>query len=205
MNPVGDITVLTIGHSNHKATRLMSLIRAHGVTAIADVRSFPYSRSNPQFNRTRLQQFLKAEGISYVFLGRELGGRPEDPGCYVEGKVQYGRLAQTSFFKEGLGRVVKGAHSHRIALLCAEAEPLVCHRAILVAQQLILAGVAVSHIHANGSLEPHAEAMSRLIGLLGLADHDLYRTQEEIAADACALQAKRIAYEGEAIGEKASA
>jgi uncharacterized protein (DUF488 family) len=205
MNPTSDITVLTIGHSNHEVMRLVSLLRAHGVTAIADVRSSPYSRSNPQFNRMPLQESLKAQGIAYVFLGRELGGRPEDPGCYLEGKVQYSRLAQTPLFKKGLGRVVKGARSHRIALLCAEAEPLVCHRTILIAQELALTGVLVSHVHANGKLESHAEAMSRLVGLLGLADKDLYRTKEEIFADACALQAKRIAYEGEEIGEKASA
>lgn len=205
MRSTNQITVLTIGHSNHPVTRLVSLLRAHGVTAIADVRSSPYSRSNPQFNRTLLHESLKAEGIAYVFLGRELGGRPDDASCYAEGKVQYNRLAQTSLFKKGLARVIKGAQSHRISLLCAEGEPLVCHRTILVAQELALQGVPVSHVHGNGSLEPHAEAMSRLVGLLGLTDNDLYRHKEEIIADACALQAKRIAYESEDTRVKASA
>jgi len=202
---MSDIMVLTIGHSNHAATRLVSLLHAQGVTAIADVRSSPYSRSNPQFNRALLQESLKAEGIAYVFLGRELGGRPEDPGCYVEGKVQYGRLAQTPLFKKGLGRVFKGAGSHRIALLCAEAEPLVCHRTILVAQELAISGISVGHIHSDGALEAHSDAMSRLVHLLGLDDKDLYRTRAEIIADACALQAKRIAYQDEEVSEKASA
>jgi uncharacterized protein (DUF488 family) len=205
MNPPGDITVLTIGHSNHPIARFVSLLRTHRVTAIADVRSSPYSRPNPQFNRALLQQSLKAQGIAYVFLGRELGGRPEDPSCYVDGKVQYRRLAETPLFKKGLGRIRKGARSHRIALLCAEAEPLVCHRTILVAQELALTGLRVSHVHPDNSLESHAEAMSRLVGLLGLADKDLYRSEEEIVADACALQAKRIAYESDDIREKASA
>jgi uncharacterized protein (DUF488 family) len=204
MNPTSDITVLTIGHSNHPLMHFVSLLRTHRVTAIADVRSSPYSRSNPQFNRTLLQESLKAQGIAYVFLGRELGGRPDDPGCYLEGKVQYRKLAQTPLFKKGLGRLVKGARSHRIALACAEAEPLVCHRTILVAQELVLTGVQVSHVHANGRLESHAEAMSRLVGLLGLSDKDLYRTKEEIIADACALQGKRIAYESLDMSERAS-
>jgi uncharacterized protein (DUF488 family) len=205
MNPMSDISVLTIGHSNHQSMHLVSLLRAHGVTAIGDVRSSPYSRSNPQFNRTLLRESLKAQGIAYAFLGRELGGRPADSSCYLEGKVQYSRLAQTPLFKKGLGRVMNGARSHRIALLCAEAEPLICHRTILVAQELVLTGVPVWHVHANGRLESHAEAMSRLVGLLGLADKDLYRTKEEVVADACALQAKRIAYESEEITAKASA
>lgn len=204
MTPPSDITVLTIGHSNHPVVRFVSLLHRYGVTAIADVRSSPYSRSNPQFSRTLLQQSLKAEGVVYVFLGRELGGRPEDPSCYVDGKVQYRRLAETPLFKKGLGRVLKGARSHRIALLCAEAEPLVCHRTILVAQELALTGLRVSHVHADGSLESHAEAMSRLVGLLGLTDKDLYRSTDEIVADACALQAKRIAYESSDVREKAS-
>jgi uncharacterized protein (DUF488 family) len=200
-----DNTIFTIGHSNHEWARLVSLLRAHGVTAVADVRSSPYSRSNPQFNRRAVQESLKAVGVAYVFLGRELGGRPEDPSCYVEGKVQYRKLAETILFKKGLERVVKGARSHRIALLCAEAEPLVCHRTILVAQELAISGISVGHIHSDGALEGHSDAMSRLVHLLGLDDKDLYRTKAEIIADACALQAKRIAYQGEEMREKASA
>jgi len=205
MNPTTDNTVFTIGHSNHELARFVSLLRAHGVTAVADVRSSPYSRSNPQFNRRPVQDSLRAVGVAYVFLGRELGGRPEDPGCYVEGKVQYRKLAETMLFKKGLGRIVKGARSHRIAVLCAEAEPLVCHRTILVAQELAISGISVGHIHSDGALEAHSEAMSRLIHLLGLDDKDLYRTRAEIIADACALQAKRIAYQDEEMREKASA
>src|ERR1700691_5477642 len=123
MSPAMDNTIFTIGHSNHEWARLVSLLLAHGATAVQDS--------------------LKAVGVAYVFLGRELGGRPEDPNCYVEGKVQYRKLAETILFKKGLERVVKGARSHRIALLCAEAEPLVCHRTILVAQELAISGISV--------------------------------------------------------------
>jgi|SRR5271155_896467 uncharacterized protein (DUF488 family) len=205
MNTATDNTVFTIGHSNHEWARLVSLLRAHGVTAVADVRSSPYSRSNPQFNRRAAQESLKAVGVAYVFLGRELGGRPEDRSCYVEGKVQYRKLAETMLFKKGLGRVVKGSRSHRIALLCSEAEPLACHRTILVAQELAISGISVGHIHSDGALEAHSVAMSRLVHLLGLDEKDLYRTRAEIIADACALQAKRIAYQDEGMIERASA
>lgn len=189
-----DIKVLTIGHSNHPLDHFIALLRMHGATAVADVRSAPYSRSNPHFNREMFQHSLKTNHIAYVFLGRELGGRPEDPGCYNDGKVQYQKLAESLPFRDGLQRVLKGAHSHRIVLLCAEAEPLICHRALLVSQQLTAAGTIVGHIHANGMLESHAHAMWRLVQTLGLSDTDLYRSKDEVIADACALQAKRVAY-----------
>lgn len=205
MNQRTDTTVLTIGHSNHRLEDLITLLRIHAVTAVADVRSVPYSRSNPHFNRDALQNSLKLNGIAYVFLGRELGGRPDDPRCYIEGRVQYRKLARTPLFRKGLDRILKGARSHRIALLCAEAEPLVCHRTILVAQELATAGVPVTHIHANGILESHEEAMSRLVEMQGLSEKDLYRTREQIIADACAVQEKRIAYDNEQMSEKASA
>jgi uncharacterized protein (DUF488 family) len=175
------------------------------VTAVADVRSSPYSRSNPQFNRKPFQNSLKLSGIAYVFLGRELGGRPSDPNCYVDGKVQYRKLAGTPLFMKGLERILTGARSYRIALLCAEAEPLVCHRALLIGQELAAIGMPVGHIHANGRLESHAEAMSRLIQMVGLSDKDLYCTKEQIIADACARQEKRVAYGSEEMSEKASA
>lgn len=204
MSGTEDRTVLTIGHSNHELAQLLSLLRAHGANAIADVRSSPYSRLNPQFNRESLQEYLKSNSLTYVFLGREMGGRPEDPSCYLDGQVDYRKLAGAAFFKNGLVRVINGAQTHRIALLCSEAEPLNCHRAILIAQELVAMGISVSHIHSDASLESHPEAMSRLVQLRGLAEKDLFRSKEEIIADACERQAGRIAYEIEELGEKAA-
>lgn len=205
MTEIPEIGVLTIGHSNHSLENFIALLRRHSATAIADVRSSPYSKIYPQFNREPLQNSLKAHGINYVFLGRELGGRPDDPGCYSEGRVQYRRLAQTELFKQGISRIVNGARSHRMVLLCAEAEPLVCHRALLVAPDLAALGVPVSHIRADGSLETHDEAMRRLVEMLGMPETDLFRTKEEVIADACALQERRVAYASEPASEKASA
>jgi uncharacterized protein (DUF488 family) len=89
------IEVLTIGHSTHPIETFLGLLHQHGVTAVADVRSAPYSRFNPQFNKDALEHDLKEHGIRYVFLGRELGARSDDPSCYDKGRVQYGRLART--------------------------------------------------------------------------------------------------------------
>ena len=126
-------TVLTIGHSTHAFDAFTALLHRHHVTAVADVRSAPYSRFNPQFNRKPLTEALKVQGMRYVYLGRELGGRSDDLDCYEDGRIRYDRVAATESFKSGLARVVQGAAKHRIALMCAEKEPLDCHRTLLVA------------------------------------------------------------------------
>lgn len=184
----------TIGHSTHPAERVVELLREHGVTAVADVRSQPYSRMNPQFNREPFRAQLKAAGIAYVFLGRELGARPEDRSCYVEGKVQYERLAKTALFRNGLERVLQGMRSHRVALICAEKDPLTCHRTILVCRHLVARGVKVAHILDDGRLESHDDAVSRLLRELGLTESDLFRSREEVLDEAYALRAQQIAY-----------
>ncbi len=200
MNRIGG-TVLTIGHSNHALEDFVGLLRQHRVNAVADVRSAPYSRYNPQFNREPLAASLKAAGIAYVYLGRELGGRPGNRRCYDDGgRVLYDRVAATVPFRRGLDRVVAGAAKHRIALMCAEKEPLHCHRTLLVAQELDKLGVGVAHIHADGRLEPHGDAMDRLIDLTGpRPDGDLFRRaqpREERIAEAVERQVRRPSSDG---------
>ena len=170
------------------------MLQLHDVTAVADVRSAPYSRFNPQFNREPFAEALGTEGIRYVYLGNALGGRSEDPVCYEDGRIRYDRVAATESFKSGLARVLHGAAEYRIALMCAEKEPLDCHRTLLVSRALDEQGVDVAHIHADGRLEPHGEAMDRLLDFLGLPREDLYRTREELIATAVARQSERIAY-----------
>ena len=187
--------VLTIGHSTHTIEKFLSLIEAHSVKAVADVRSAPYSRRHPQFSRDPLRQVLEEHGIMYLFCGQELGARPEDPMCYDEnGRVHYRRLAGTSLFRSGIDFIVREAWDRRVALLCAEKEPLECHRTLLVARELVTRGLPVSHIHADGHLETQLEALARLPAMLKMPETDLYRSQEELIEEACASQEKRIAY-----------
>lgn len=186
--------IFTIGHSIHRLEQFIELLQKAGITAIADVRSLPYSRFNPQFNREALERMLKEQGIAYVFLGRELGARSDDPSCYEKGRVRYDRLARTEIFQDGLQRVRKGAQSHRVALMCAEKEPLECHRTLLVSRALEAQGVSVSHILADGRLESHPAAMDRLLGVVGLSKTDLFRSKDELIEAACAIQEERIAY-----------
>jgi uncharacterized protein (DUF488 family) len=189
-----NLEVLTIGHSTHSIDEFMRLLSDHAVTAVADVRSAPYSRHQPDFNREVFRQSLAAGGIRYVFLGRELGARPTDRTFYDQGRVQYERLARSDSFRAGLERLLQGMASYRLAIVCAEKEPLDCHRTLLVGRELEAGGVAVSHILADGTLEPNFHAMTRLLELHNLPEEDLFRKRDELIAEACARQALRIAY-----------
>jgi uncharacterized protein (DUF488 family) len=186
--------VFTLGHSTHSIEKLLGLIRRNEITAITDVRSQPYSRMNAQFNREPLRDALKGLGISYVFLGRELGGRSEDRSCYVDGKIQYDRLARTALFQQGLARVMEGASRYRIALLCAEKDPLTCHRTILVVRQLVARGLQASHILEDGRLEPHDTALDRLLQEEGMRSNDLFKPLQELVDEAYAKRGNAIAY-----------
>jgi uncharacterized protein (DUF488 family) len=187
--------IFTIGHSKHPIDLFIALLQRHGIDALADVRSTPYSRFNPQFNKKKLQASLAAAGIRYVFLGEELGARTKDPSCYdEEGRVSYATLARTDLVRKGIERLLTGMQQHRIAIMCAERDPLECHRTILVSRELERAGVAVTHILHDGSLEPHTQLMTRLATELKLVGTDLFRTPDELIEDAYEKQGSRIAY-----------
>jgi uncharacterized protein (DUF488 family) len=183
-----ETTLYTLGHSTHTLAHVLALLTQHGVTAIADVRSLPYSRRHPQFNRDRLKDALAQHHIAYVHLS-ELGARPTDPTCYVAGQVQYARLAATAAFQRGLTRIQHGRQRYRIALLCAEQDPLACHRTILICRALRTPGMAITHILADGRLEHHEASEQRLVQLVGATSGD--RHPLERAYD---LQGQRIAY-----------
>lgn len=191
-------SVFTVGHSTHSAEAFLALLHQHHVEAVADVRSSPFSRFNPQFNREALERFLKANGIRYVFLGKELGARSDDRSCYLDGRVQYARLAETSLFQSGLDRVLQGAARYRVTLMCAEKEPLECHRTLLVAKALVARGQSVVHIHAEGHLETHEAALERLLDVTGLPKADLFRSKQELLSEALARQEQQIAFVDEA-------
>lgn len=189
--------VYTIGHSTHSTKKLIQLLAGHDVTAVADVRSQPYSRTNPQFNRESLRAELKTASIAYVFLGRELGARTENRGCYIDGHVQYDLLARTVLFQEGLTRIAQGIGSHRIALMCAEKDPLMCHRAILVCRHLTVRGITAQHIVENGRLESHEDAVTRLLEELDIPERDLFRTRDDLIIEAYSRRGQQIAYREE--------
>lgn len=189
--------VFTIGHSTHSIETFVAMLRQQAISVVADVRSAPYSRFAPQFSRQPFSMHLRSIGVKYVFLGRELGARSEDPSCYEHGRVQYGRLAQTPLFRSGIERVVRGVGQFRLALMCAEREPLACHRTLLVARVLRERGLVVRHILAEGRVESHEATMERLLRLVRLPDEDLFKPREALVAEAIARQEERIAFTDE--------
>jgi len=184
----------TIGHSNLAIEAFLELLKIHRIQAIADVRSSPYSQYNPQFNRETLKQVLKDSGIDYVFLGVELGARRSEEECYENGQAIYERIAKTSAFKTGFDRLLNGADKMRIALMCAEKDPLTCHRTILICRNLPQDDFRIQHILSDGTLESHVEAEDRLLKSLHLGTPDLFRSREDILIEAYQRQGKKIAY-----------
>lgn len=184
----------TIGHSTHPVEKFMELLSMHSITAVCDVRSQPYSKFNPQFNRETIREELAKHGIAYVFLGKELGPRSDDPACYVNGKVQYERLAKTDRFREGLRRVRKGMESYRIALFCAEKDPIACHRTILVCRHLREDGIRIRHILDDGSIEENSESIRRLMRVLKMQETNLFMSPEEVIQGAYDIQSDKMAH-----------
>lgn len=187
--------IYTVGCSAHPIEYFVQLLKRHAIALVADVRSTPYSRLHPQFNREPLAAVLGRAGIGYEFYGKELGARSDDPACYQNGKVRYDRIATTELFGEGLERLRREARDRRVAVMCAEKEPIECHRTILVARKLAEAGESVVHILADGALETHDEVMSRLLKKLGIPEFDLFRSRDEALDEAYRVQGEKIAYE----------
>jgi uncharacterized protein (DUF488 family) len=160
---VAALVVWTVGHSNQLADQLIALLRGERIDVLADVRSQPYSRYNPQFRRENLKTALEQAGLGYVFLGAELGGRPPEPEFRDgQGHVRYDLVRASDRFRGGLERLLTGAASYRVAIMCSEEDPARCHRRRLITPALVAAGVEVRHIRgdgrvvAEGDLEPDA-------------------------------------------------
>jgi uncharacterized protein (DUF488 family) len=187
-------TLFTVGHSAHPIESFIGLLKQHSITALVDVRSHPYSRHSPQYSREALKAVLAREQITYVFLGKELGARSENPACYYQSKVQFDLLAKEPQFAIGLGRLRTGMEHFRIALMCAEKDPLDCHRAVLVARRVYESGIPVEHIQADGRLEKHAEMEDRMLHNLKMFP-DMLNSREDILVTAYRVWGDKIAYE----------
>jgi uncharacterized protein (DUF488 family) len=186
--------IYTIGHSTHSIENLIKLLKSRGITAIADVRSAPYSRFQPQFNREPLTKSLKDSGIEYVFVGDSIGGRSSNEDDYENGRVVYSRLKNSDNFENGLQRVVLGSEKYQLALMCSEKEPIECHRTLLVGQTLFERGIPVTHILGDGTLESHDDAIQRLLKIFNLDEPDLFRTNEEVISEALLRQEQKVAF-----------
>jgi uncharacterized protein (DUF488 family) len=174
--------LLTIGHSNHPIERFLELLRAHGVEAVADVRSRPYSRFVPHFSRERLQRILAKQGIGYLFLGRELGGkspRGEAPA------PDYGARIGQPEFRIGIERLLDAAAQRRLAMMCRERDPLDCHRLHLICRYAKAMAGPIRHILPDGRVEAQVATERRLLERVQVCQLGLFDQSDEAAlADA---------------------
>jgi uncharacterized protein (DUF488 family) len=185
--------LLTIGHSNRTIEEFITLLRQNHVAAVADVRSQPFSRRYPQFNAEPLKLETRNAGIEYVFLGDQLGARRSEPECYDEGQAKYELIARTEAFQKGLDRIRRGLRSRCIALMCAEKDPLTCHRMILVCRHL-KGECNIFHVLDSDKVELHIQAELRLLELVGLPSRDLFQTTDELLTQAYEIQGGKIAF-----------
>jgi len=191
-----DNTIFTVGHSNYEADRFVKLLTDHSIDAIADVRQSPYSGYASQFNREIIKEILLTNNIRYVFLGDLLGARPQNYQYYSNNYVDFDKLCQASFFQEGIERLQEGVKTMRIALMCAEKDPLLCHRTILVCKNLKLLNMEIEHILHDSTLEKHSDTEKRLLEAHNLQHGELFRSSEEILEDAYRRQAQKMAASG---------
>jgi uncharacterized protein (DUF488 family) len=175
--------ILTFGYGARPLQETLRLLGAHGVQYVVDVRSSPWSRHRPEYNHQELAGSLAEVGIHYVFMGAELGGRPDDPECYDEdGRVDYRRCRERPRFTEGIARLLD-AHNQRlhVAIMCSEGRPEDCHRTKLVAQELSERGAQVVHLDRDGQAVKHDEVMLRIVNgqmaLLGDGDQALHKSR----------------------------
>jgi uncharacterized protein (DUF488 family) len=143
--------LFSIGHSNAEINAFLDLLRRYEIAALVDTRSQPYSRYNRHFNREELKHSIEEAGIEYFYLGKELGGRPEDQALYLQnGKVDYELVAQSSLYLAGIERLLTLASARRVAFMCAEADYTSCHRYRLITRTLTQRGIGVRHILHSG-------------------------------------------------------
>ena len=189
-------TLFTIGYSGRTIDDLVALLEQHKITALCDVRSMPYSSRNPQFNRELLKKAVKSHNIEYFFLGEELGARPKDSSCYVDGKAIYQKISDSNLFKNGLERIKLGMQKgYVLALMCAEKDPMTCHRSILICRNLRGQGVDIRHIIDHEIIETQVDLEKRLIAQLKLHP-DMFKDTDsnDLIERAYDIQGDRIAY-----------
>jgi len=183
--------LFTIGHSTHTVEYFIELLQQHAITAVCDVRSQPYSKYTPQFNKETIQDELQNNGITYVFLGKELGPRSENPNCYIDGKVQYNYLVDEPLFQQGLNRLHKGLKKYKIALMCAEKDPITCHRMLLICREIRY--LTIRHILADGTIETNSKAETRLMNTLKIIP-DMFKETTDCIEEAYDKQGQKKAY-----------
>ena len=187
----------TIGYAAHSVESFIAALEKFNITAIVDVRSQPYSKFKPEFNRENLKKVLINKRIEYVFLGDNIGARIKAPECYKNGQVDYELISKHPLFQEGIARLLKGMEKFSIALMCAEKDPINCHRTILICKNLKKYQIQINHIIDANTFENHTETESRLLTLFHLENPDLFMNEAQRLTEAYSRQEEKIAYVAE--------
>ena len=183
--------LFTIGYAEHTKESFLKTLRTHQITALADVRARPYSSFKPEFNQDPLKHFLQKNGIAYVPLGDQLGVSITNLEGWNPTRTMFQVIAGSENFKKGLARIENGLQKHRIALMCAEKDPLCCHRFLLICRHLP-AGIRIGHILEAGKIEKQEETIDKLLKISELDQPDLFRSQEERLDAAYAIQEEKV-------------
>ncbi|MCG2710803.1 MAG: DUF488 domain-containing protein [Candidatus Omnitrophica bacterium] len=187
--------IYTIGYAGYNLEGFVAALKKYSIYVLADVRSSPYSQFRPEFNREALQSMLEKENIKYNFLGDKCGARTPDRECYINGKVDYFRLSKNPQFLEGISFLKQNSATTRIALMCAEKDPIACHRTILICRNLRTEDLDIKHILANGALEDNRDSEKRLLSLYRMGTTDLFKSGTELVEEAYNKHGFKIAYE----------
>ena len=163
--------IYSIGHGTKKIEAFLNELNSYKISYLVDVRTSPYSKYNPQFNREMLKNDLEKTGITYVYLGENLGGLPSDRSCYVDGKVDYELIKEKGFFKEGLKRLIMANEKNlNVAIMCSESKPEECHRSKLIGQELLKQNISLLHIISADKTKEQTTVMNELTKGKGVVD-----------------------------------
>jgi uncharacterized protein (DUF488 family) len=174
--------IFTIGHSNHDADHFRQLLSQHGIEVLVDVRSWPHSRYVEWADAAALPELIAETGVRYLFLGKELGGRPEGDDFYdSDGHVLYGKVAAQDCFKQAIRRLERGAEEYRVAIMCSEENPSHCHRRLLVSKVLLEHGITVAHIRKGGQVEIESGPLKLSEGTLFEDEESLWRSSLSVS------------------------
>ena len=180
--PGAERPVYTIGHSNHALDTFLDLLRQHAIEVVADVRSAPYSKHLPQFHRQAIEAAVRDAGLQYVYLGRELGGRPEGDEYYdAEGRALYWRRARAPEFLVGIERLERGRGQYRVAVMCSEEDPAGCHRHLLIGRVLAERGGAVAHLRGDGRVQAADELESPQMALFADVEESAWKSIRSVS------------------------
>jgi len=198
-NSAGMKPLFTMGHSSLEFPQFVRRLQDSSVELLIDVRSRPHSSRFPQFSQPDFEKMLGDEGFSYLYLGEELGGRPDDPDAYrSDGRVDYRKRRRSYAFRAGVERILAEIERRTCALMCAEEDPLECHRFLMICPELVLMGIQPFHIRKGSKLEDQVAAENRLLELNGFGDVatcTLFpQARAEALEEAYELQAGKFAY-----------